>query len=157
MIEATDKSPAKSDVQVSPGADLARLAREVGEAGVAAEADAVTRRVAEGRFYVACVGQFKRGKSTLLNALVGRELLPVGVVPVTSVPTVLRFDESTRARVRFRGGAWRDIDAALLPAYVAEENNSENKIGVEAVEVFVPSPLRHRASASSTRPGSGRS
>jgi hypothetical protein len=121
--------------------DLARLALEVGASGIAAEADAVAQRVAEGRFYVACVGQFKRGKSTLLNALVGRAILPVGVLPVTSVPTVLRFGDRMHARVRFRGGAWREIEVGLLAEYVAEEKNSENRIGVEAVEVFVPSPL----------------
>ncbi len=144
MFKTSDTGPAKSDLQAPPGTDLgdlARLAIEIGASDVGAEADAVARRVAEGRFYVACVGQFKRGKSTLLNGLVGRALLPVGVLPVTSVPTVLRFGERTRARVRFREGAWRDIDAGLLQAYVAEENNSENSLGVQAVEVFVPSPL----------------
>ncbi|HVO52550.1 MAG TPA: dynamin family protein [Thermoanaerobaculia bacterium] len=143
MFNPSDTSPAKTDLQ-APGADLgdlARLAVEAGASEVASEAGAVARRVAEGRFYVACVGQFKRGKSTLLNALVGRSLLPAGVVPVTSVPTVLRFGDRMRARVRFREGAWRDIEVGLLAAYVAEENNSENRIGVEAVEVFVPSPL----------------
>jgi len=143
VLKTSDTGPAKSDLQ-APGAelgDLARLALEIGAADVSSEADAVARRVAEGRFYVACVGQFKRGKSTLLNALVGRAILPVGVLPVTSVPTVLRFGDRMHARVRFRGGAWRDIEVGLLAAYVAEDNNSENKIGVEAVEVFVPSPL----------------
>ncbi len=143
MFKTSDTSPAKSDLHAPRPdlGDLARLAAEIGAAGVADEADAVARRVAEGRFYVACVGQFKRGKSTLLNALVGRALLPVGVLPVTSVPTVLRFGDETRARVRFRGGSWQDIDASRLAVYVAEENNPENRIGIEAVEVFVPSPL----------------
>ncbi|HEX7603094.1 MAG TPA: dynamin family protein [Polyangiaceae bacterium] len=144
MFKTPDTSLATSGVHAPPGTDLgdlARLAAEIGASDVAAEADAVALRVAEGRFYVACVGQFKRGKSTLLNALVGRALLPVGVLPVTSVPTVLRFGERPRARIRFREGAWRDIHVDLLSAYVAEENNSENRMGVEAVEVFVPSPL----------------
>jgi len=153
-----DTSPAKSDLHAAPGADLgdlARLAIEIGASDVAAEADAVARRVAEGRFYVACVGQFKRGKSTLLNALVRRALLPVGVVPVTSVPTVLRFGEKPRARIRFREGTWRDIDVALLPAYVAEENNSENRMGVDAVEVFVPSALLSNGLCLVDTPGIG--
>jgi GTP-binding protein EngB required for normal cell division len=121
--------------------DLARLASEAGAPGIASEATAVSERIAEGRFYVACVGQFKRGKSSLLNALVGRAIVPVGVLPVTSVPTVLRYGERLGARVRFAGGSWRDIRPEVLAAYVAEVNNSENKLGVEAVEVFVPSPL----------------
>src|ERR1019366_7217097 len=50
---------------------LADLAQELGAEPVAEEARELAARVAEGRFYVACLGQFKRGKSTLLNALVG--------------------------------------------------------------------------------------
>lgn len=50
---------------------LARLADEAGARAIAAGADALAEGLREGRFYVVCVGQFKRGKSTLLNALVG--------------------------------------------------------------------------------------
>lgn len=64
--------------------DLARLADLATEAGLPALARQASReieRLAEGRFYVACVGQFKRGKSTLINALVGQAVLPAGVAP----------------------------------------------------------------------------
>jgi GTP-binding protein EngB required for normal cell division len=144
VFKTSDTSPAKSDLPAPPGADLADLARladEIGASDLAAEASAVARRVAEGRFYVACVGQFKRGKSSLLNALAGSAVLPVGVLPVTSVATVLRWGERLAARVRFPGGSWRDLRPEDLADYVAEENNSENTIGVSAVEVFLPSPL----------------
>jgi GTP-binding protein EngB required for normal cell division len=158
VFKTPDMSPATNGLHATPGADLgdlARLAVEIGAADVAVEADAVARRVAEGRFYVACVGQFKRGKSSLLNALVGRALLPVGVLPVTSVPTVLRFGEKPRSRVSFRGGAWRDIDVERLTAYVAEESNSENRMGVDAVEVFVPSALLSNGLCLVDTPGIG--
>ena len=88
-------------------AELAQLAEEAGAPEIATDAGALVERLAEGRFYVACVGQFKRGKSTLLNALVGRPLLPVGVVPITTALTVLRHGD-LRARVRL-GSAWHDI------------------------------------------------
>ena len=38
-------------------------------------------RLAEGRFHLAVLGQVKRGKSTLLNAMVGEEILPSSSVP----------------------------------------------------------------------------
>ena len=69
--------------------DSAELAQELGAEPVAEEARELATRVSEGRFYVACIGQFKRGKSTLLNALVGHEVVPTGFVPVTAVPTVI--------------------------------------------------------------------
>jgi septin family protein len=57
------------------GARLARLGEIAGELGaddLASDAHAEQRRLEEARFLVACVGQFKRGKSTLINALVGQ-------------------------------------------------------------------------------------
>jgi hypothetical protein len=53
---------------------LAVLAQELGSESVAEEARELAARVSEGRFYVACIGQFKRGKSTLLNVLALRVL-----------------------------------------------------------------------------------
>jgi predicted GTPase len=120
---------------------LAQIAREFGSEGVEEEAKNLSERLMEGRFYVACVGQFKRGKSTLLNALVDDPVLPTGVVPITTVPTVLRYGEDRSARVRFLGGAWKDLGPEDLVQYVSEEQNPENMKSVAGVEVFVPSPL----------------
>jgi hypothetical protein len=82
------------------------LRRVGGDRALAAEVDDLSRRIAKGRFYVACVGPFKRGKSTLLNALVAARVLPEGVVPFTSAVTVLRFGRSPAARVRLHGQDW---------------------------------------------------
>ncbi|RMG43473.1 MAG: hypothetical protein D6718_12195 [Acidobacteria bacterium] len=120
---------------------LARLARHAGEVAVAEEARALSERVREGLFYVACVGQFKRGKSTLINALVGIPVLPAGVVPVTAVVTVVRYGRHPSARVRLADGGWSAIALDRLADFVSEERNPGNRKGVTAVEVFVPSPL----------------
>lgn len=118
---------------------LAELAREFGSDHVIEEATNLAERLSEGRFYVACIGQFKRGKSTLLNALVGDSVLPTGVVPITAVPTVVRYGEKRSARVRFQGGTWTDFAPEQLVQYVSEEQNPENAKSVASVEVFVPS------------------
>ena len=98
---------------------IAALAEECEDEHVKEEAGSAAERIAEGRFYVACVGQFKRGKSTLLNALIGDSLLPSGVTPVTTVPTVVRFGEHRRNRSRgglhFRGGK-RETESAAASA-----------------------------------------
>ncbi len=128
-------------VPESPLQRLAALAREVGAIEIASEAIALADRLVEGRFYVACIGQFKRGKSTVLNALAGTTVLPTGVTPVTSVVTVMRHGPRLAARVRIRGAQWVDVDPASLASYVSASENPENAKAVEAVEVFVPSPL----------------
>jgi GTP-binding protein EngB required for normal cell division len=120
--------------------ELAQLADSFGSARLAADACSLGERIAEGRFYVACVGQFKRGKSTLLNALTGEDVLPVGVVPVTAIPTVLRYGQPS-ARIRSGTGDWRPIATQDLEQFVSEERNPENAKGIAGVEVFLPAPI----------------
>jgi GTP-binding protein EngB required for normal cell division len=134
---------------------LSDLAQELAAEPVAEEARELAARVAEGRFYVACVGQFKRGKSTLLNALVGHDVVPTGFVPVTAVPTVIRFGEKLHARIRMRDGSWQDIAMTDLKEYVTEELNPENMKGVDGAEVFVPSPLLSSGMCFVDTPGLG--
>jgi len=50
-------------------------------------------KLAEDRFTLAVVGQFKRGKSSLMNAIVGREVLPTGLRPWCVSPSGARHDE----------------------------------------------------------------
>jgi Dynamin family len=120
---------------------LGELARELGSDHVLEDARNLVERMTEGRFYVACIGQFKRGKSTLVGALLGDRVLPTGVLPITTVPTVIRYGGSRAVRVRFRGGEWADVGSEELTEYVSEERNPENAKGVAGIEVFVQSAL----------------
>ena len=73
--------------------------------------------------------------------MIGESILPTGFVPVTAVPTVIRFGPVRRARIRTADGAWQEIALRDLEQYVSEEHNPENVKGVAGAEVFVPSPL----------------
>ncbi len=134
---------------------LASLGEELGAQYIADDGRGLAARVSEGRFYLACIGQFKRGKSTLINALVGERILPVGFVPVTAVPTVIRYGAHKKARIQFRDGAWQEIDASDLEQYVSEEHNPENAKGVGGAEVFVPSALLSTGMCLVDTPGLG--
>jgi GTP-binding protein EngB required for normal cell division len=158
-------SVASDDRQASPDNShgesalfrLAELADEFDAEQVAADARSVAERISEGRFYVACIGQFKRGKSSILNALVGDSVLPTGVVPVTTVPTIVRYGSHAAARVRFETGAgvWTDIPVKTVDEYVSEEKNPENAKHVAALEIFVPSPLLKTGMCFVDTPGLG--
>ena len=143
------------DVYVDRLRRLASLAADLGSDRIQAEATALAHRAAEGRFYVACVGQFKRGKSTLINALLGERILPVGVLPVTSVPTVLRYGRSRVARVQLAGKKRIEIPLEDLPQFVSEELNPENRKGVVGVEVFASSPFLAQGMCFVDTPGLG--
>jgi hypothetical protein len=134
---------------------IASLSEQFNSAQITDDARSAAERIAEGRFYVACVGQFKRGKSTLLNALIGKPILPSGVVPVTAVPTILRFGESLGARVRLSSGEWTEIAIGDVEDYVSEVRNPENSKRVAGLEVFVPSPLLAEGMCFVDTPGLG--
>lgn len=138
--ESAKASPASGTANAQRLSRLAQVAERLGEASLLADIRQLVTRIEEGRFFVVCIGQFKRGKSTLLDALVGEPVLPSGVVPVTAVPTVLRYGDQKTARVLI-DEKWQAIRPEELAQYVSEELNPENKKRVEGVEVFLPAPL----------------
>ncbi len=148
----------QTSVARSPNAQaldrLAAMAEQLGEGSVSADLRQLVARIDEGRFFVACVGQFKRGKSTLLDAFVGEPILPTGVVPVTTVPTVLRYGVTRTARILI-DTHWHIIQPEDLPQYVSEELNPENSKQVAGVEVFLPSPLLAEGMCLVDTPGIG--
>ena len=99
----------------------------------------IARRLAENEFCLVVAGQFKRGKSTFINALLGDDLLPTAIIPVTSIITEIRYGESLRINVIFNDGSEKEISTEQLAQYVAEKNNPRNTKDVKIVEIFHPS------------------
>jgi len=87
---------------------------------------------------VAVFGRFKAGKSSFLNHLAGRAVLPIGVVPLTAVITRLRYGERERAEVRFHDGTVEEIPIGDIGLYVGENHNPQNSRHVASVEVELP-------------------
>ena len=74
---------------------------------------------------VAVFGQFKSGKSSLLNTLLGSELLPVGVVPVTAIVTRVAAGPSLAASVTRQDGSVEPIAPGTIADFVSELRNPE--------------------------------
>ena len=96
---------------------------------------------------VAVFGRFKAGKSSFLNSLTGRAVLPIGVVPLTAVVTRLRYGPVEKAEVRFLDGTTKAVPLEEIGRYVAEDANPNNEKRVASVEVELPTlkglePLR---------------
>jgi GTPase SAR1 family protein len=91
-------------------------------------------------FNLLVVGQFNRGKTTLINALIGKALLPVGVIPLTSVVTVLSYGETPVFKICFQDQHCVETTPDNLGDYVTERGNPRNMKGVREVGVFYPSP-----------------
>ena len=120
-------------------------------------------RLESGRLHLAVLGQFKRGKSTLLNAILGEEILPTAVIPQTAIPTFLEFGPSPKATVHFEGArATEEFSApqssALQPflsRFVTEDANPKNRLDVSEVYVTLPAPLLEKGLVFIDTPGIG--
>ena len=105
------------------------------------------RRVAvEPTVRVLVAGEFKQGKSSLVNAIAGAEVCPVDDDVATSVATAIRYSETPEAFAVFAGGDGperRPIDASALPSWVTETGEDAATEGLQLVDVGVPAePLR---------------
>jgi len=114
----------------------------------AAALRALAARLAQSRLQLAVLGQFKRGKSSLLNALLGHEVMPIGVLPATAIPVFIAGGAGFHLRVTHRSGAVEEYrlenGASLhsaLAARVTEEANPGNRLGIARVEVTLPASL----------------
>jgi small GTP-binding protein len=96
---------------------------------------AAHERLVGDRFNLVVLGEFKRGKSTLVNALLERRVLPTGVLPLTSVVTIIAAGARERLLVSFEDGREQEAPLRDLHGYVTESGNPENHLGVRVVRV----------------------
>src|SRR5574341_197740 len=87
---------------------------------------------------VAVVGRFKAGKSSFLNCILGRDLVPVAAVPLTAVVTRLRYGPRGRAVVKHLDEREEEIPLEHLAEYVTEQRNPGNEKAVAIVDVETP-------------------
>jgi len=101
--------------------------------------------LAEDRFTLAVMGRFNRGKSSLMNALLGTARLPVGIVPLTSVITKVSYGNPERVLIEYAGSSLKqDIPLVRLAEYVTETGNPGNSKRIASAEVRLPAEfLRH--------------
>src|ERR1700757_5145627 len=91
---------------------LADWCTQRGQATLLWRACALAEKLATEQFNLVVLGQFKRGKSTLINALLRADLLPTAVVPLTSIVTVIQPGPQPHAVVRFLDGRTLEVDIA---------------------------------------------
>jgi ribosome biogenesis GTPase A len=99
------------------------------------------RKLAFNQLHLAVLGQMKRGKSSFINALMGAEILPTGVLPVTAVITEIKYGLTPEAIILYTTGAREQVDLGSLADYITESGNPGNKKQVASVELAYPSPF----------------
>ena len=114
-------------------------------------------KLSEEGFNIVVLGGFKRGKSTLINAMVGSGILPTGVAPLTSVITKLRYGTKTEAEIAFNDGKRMIVDVTSINQYVTEKGNPGNTKNVAEVDLHVNSSLLGDGATIVDTPGVGSS
>jgi ribosome biogenesis GTPase A len=149
-----------TDVQISDDLALREALDNLADLASEQERDellALRDRLDSARLRILIAGEAKRGKSTLANALLGREVLPSGVVPLTAVAaTVVRAAPGTEGLgVEFADGSTGRFPLSSIFEFGTELGNADNHRGVAALTVGVDAPILARGVEIVDTPGTG--
>ncbi len=124
--------------------DGRRLAVQKDREDLARTLDGAKARLDQRSISVAIVGEFKRGKSTLVNALLQTAVCPVDADEVTVVPTLVRYGETAGATALFEASnedgepLTEPLPLESVAEWVSETGNPGNRRGLRSVEVRLP-------------------
>ncbi len=120
------------------------LARAVGCHAIAREARRLAERLYEAHLFVAVAGPDGMPPLSVLNALAGEVVVPGDAQIVPSIPIVVRYGQTRRARVRIRGEIARDVPLAQLERFISAADNVGNHRDVSSIEITVPAASLRR-------------
>jgi GTP-binding protein EngB required for normal cell division len=113
-------------------------------------------RLAEDRFNLVVVGRFSRGKTSLMNAILGTNRLPTGIAPLTSVITTVLYGSEEQALLKFENRILdRQIPIEALPQYITQLGNPGNIQQIKTSEVALPAEILRRGFYFVDTPGLG--
>jgi GTP-binding protein EngB required for normal cell division len=98
----------------------------------------IVDRLETNAFEIAVFGRVSSGKSSLLNHIVGQDVLPVGVNPITAVPTRLAYGPEPRATAWFADRKPEQFGVERLAEFVTEQHNPANLQHVTRIVVELP-------------------
>lgn len=107
-----------------------------------AEISKISQKLESQRFRVAVVGEFSKGKSTLLNALLGEEIQPVRDIPCSGTVTVLKYGWQQRVTCKYKNGSEEEISPQEYKdkAAISEEaalNSVEDEIANSEIQEII--------------------
>jgi GTP-binding protein EngB required for normal cell division len=136
-MESHSERPPALDLAADVAAryEISALSGLLASARASAEQDEIS---------IAVLGRFKAGKSSFLNHFMRRDILPVGVVPVTTVVTEIRYGTRVEARVHHHDGRDFEVPLDQIGGYISEKENPENVRQVDLLTVELPELRRFR-------------
>jgi len=95
--------------------------------------DEVLNRIEANSFTVAIVGEFKRGKSTFINALLGKEILPTDVLPCSATLNRVVYGDKPEIKITFKDGQTQSVPIEQLHEYVTKLT-PESEVTAEKIQ-----------------------
>jgi hypothetical protein len=155
--QAAPAPPATNPLE-GAAVELARMLQTLGRADLVERVTAASARLRRPNTIVCVVGEFKQGKSSLVNGLLGANVCPVDDDLATSAITLVRFGEQTAATVRRKQGDEQiaeQVPVNELSQWCSERGNPGNHKGVQRVELAVPSAMLKQGLMIVDTPGMG--
>ncbi len=100
--------------------ELLKLSDEINLVNTAKSLEETIAKTKDEHFEVAIVGEFKRGKSTLINAMLGQEVLPADVLPATATLNRVTYSTEPYVQVEYKNGSSERVDIGRLEDYVTK-------------------------------------
>lgn len=101
-------------------AELGNICTDLGMAEQAGDMDQVRDRLQNHVFSVGIMGEFKRGKSTVINALLGQAVVPADILPCSATLNYIRWSPDKNAEIHFKDGSTQTVAVEELTNYVTK-------------------------------------
>jgi GTP-binding protein EngB required for normal cell division len=137
---------------------LAKIERVVTDRGLVefrSTIAGIADRLEDQSLEIAVFGRVSAGKSSLLNAILGEEILPVGATPITAVPARIRFGEKPKLTACFAERPTQTLEIARLVDVASERENPHNEKRVTRIVLDLPSPRLREGVTLVDTPGLG--
>ena len=134
---------------------IEEIVRERGLIEFRPSISAILERAEDRSFEIAVFGRVSSGKSSLLNAILETDALPVGVTPITAVPTRIVHSVEPSLTIWFTEAPVKKTDASRLPEFAAEQQNPGNEKHVVRLVLALPSRRLEGGVAFVDTPGLG--
>jgi small GTP-binding protein len=113
-------------------------------------------RLAEDRFNLVVVGRFSRGKTSLMNAILGSNRLPTGIAPLTSVITTVAYGSKEQVVLKYESRILdKEVLIESLPQYITQQGNPGNVQRIKTAEIQLPAEILRRGFYFVDTPGLG--
>ncbi len=108
------------------------------------DSNEISERLLKGGFNIVFLGQFKRGKSSLINAFLGESILPYGLIPVTAVVSVIRYSDERFCILKKLDGSEERIQLGDIYLYATQEENPDNIKNIAYLDIRLPNEYLRR-------------